>query len=302
VLPYQLFMGRNDALKTCAGYVKNFGEEYGLKVVDYWLTLYNITKKIQAIDPTTTIIGADRVHPGPVGHFIMGYTFLKATQVQPCISEIVINANKENAKIKLALNCNVSHVHSTEHVISFDCIEKSLPFPVMKDAEEALKLVPFNEDLNREVLKISNLRPGMYRLSIDKIIIGYYSDKELGKGVNLSENPKTPQYIQALKVLSLFQEFWKLESSTRWLRAIEIGRLGSKKSYSLSDGENYFNTLIKRNTDTTKAAYKDAISLRTTYLDSKTNESEMLVKMEKLHDLIYQINQPIVHKYEIIKE
>ncbi|MDD4920853.1 MAG: SGNH/GDSL hydrolase family protein [Bacteroidales bacterium] len=301
-LPSQVFMGRNDALKICAGYIKSAGEKYGLKVVDYWTILNDITTRLQASDSTATVISGDRVHPGPVGHFVMGYEFLKTMKVQPYVSQVEIDANKTDPKSIVALNCIITNPRISPQALSFSSLEHALPFPVMKNAEQALSLVPFTEELNKEVLKVKSLKSGIYQLMIDGIVIGTYSNMDFEKGINLSQKANTPQNIQTLKVLKLFQNYWNLEATVRWVRGLEIGRFNSEKYKSLKDIEDYFNAQIALIKDTTSVAYKDMIKNRDNFLDGKSKEKDMLAKMQDLHDQIYLINQPVVHQFEILKK
>jgi hypothetical protein len=70
--------------------------------------------------------------------------------------------------------------------------------------------VPFTNDLNREVLQVIGLRAGYWQLTIDGKPIHDYSAEQLAAGVNLAEQPSTPQYEQALAVLRLMQARTKL--------------------------------------------------------------------------------------------
>ena len=299
VLPAESFFGRNDALKTCADYVKEFGKKYDLKGIDYWSLMEKITRQVQLTNPNETIIGQDRVHPGPVGHFIMSYQFLKSMKIQPLISDIVIYSGKSG---KLSTeNCTITDLSIKDKQIQFTCLEKSLPFPVVKNTERALELVPFMNELNREFITIKRLKQGNYQLKIDDVNLGTYSEKEFDRGINLATITGSPQYIQALKVLTLFQEYWHSEAQLRWVRAIEIGRLNPKNIYTVDEAEKLFNTQINETTDTTGTVYKDLIYLRKNYVDIKNNEKQKKDNMVSLHKLIYQVNQPVAHQYEIVK-
>jgi hypothetical protein len=292
-------IGRNDGLKEYAGYIKEFGKKYNLPVVDYWTIMNEITQKVQATDSTATIIGADRVHPGPVGHFIMAYQFLKTTGVQAGVSNIVLTAGK--TIITGSLNVRISNIKNGNKGISFTCLENSLPFPIPQGADWAIKLVPFTDDLNKEMVCVKGLNPGNYQLKIDGQLAGTYTAKELAAGINLALNKNTPQYAQSQKILHYFEDYWKLEAITRYIRGMEMGRLQAKKIYTLPQARQYFEQAVAATKDTTTAAYKDLISFRNTYLPAKAKQAESLAQMKALHDLIYKDNQPVPHHFEIIK-
>jgi hypothetical protein len=76
-------LGVNDALHACGQYLDTLATRHGLTVVDYGSILNRLNDRLQSRDPAATIVGTDRVHPGPTGHFVMTYQFLKSTGVQP---------------------------------------------------------------------------------------------------------------------------------------------------------------------------------------------------------------------------
>jgi lysophospholipase L1-like esterase len=291
--------GRNGALKICARYVKELGAKYGLKVVDYWSVMNEVNKKYQETDSTRTIIGADRVHPGAIGHFIMAYEFLRSTEPKTLISSLVLDAGHPAKSI--VVNGSVSDVKAGDEKISFNWKENALPFPVAKDAQPALALVPFITTLNQETLKISDLKPGNYHVSIDGKPAGVFSNTQLSEGVDLAQNTATPQYIQSAKILKLFQQYWQMESKARYLRAIEAGRM-SARNYSVAGAEDFFRTKLAAIKDTTSAAYKNLITFQKDYMPAKRQQAETIAKMLELHNTIYAENKPVAHRFEIVKQ
>ncbi len=291
--------GRNGALKICAGYVKGFGAKYGLKVVDYWTLMLEVNKKYQAADSTRTIIGPDRVHPGAIGHFIMGYEFLRSTEEKPIISSVVLDANHRTAP--LVISGAISAVKLNITGASFDLKENALPFPVARDAQPALALVPFTKVLNQETLKVTNLMTGAYSLRIDGTPIGLFSNEQIAVGINLSEYPLTPQNVQAAKILTLFQRYWQLEAKVRYIKALEAGRMNAR-NYSAAGAEEFFKTRLAGVKDTASATYKNLISFQKDYMPVKRQQAEMMAKMQELHNTIYIENKPTNHHFELIKQ
>ena len=56
------------------------------------------------------------------------------------------------------------------------------------------------KEFNQEILKVDGLKSGNYDVSIDGEKIGTYPAVELGEGINLAENMRTPQYQQAIQI------------------------------------------------------------------------------------------------------
>ena len=68
--------GCNDGLGKCAEIVRQLASKYQAKVIDLHgpMTAFNLQQ--QKSDPTYTLIGPDRVHPGLPGNLMMAWLFL----------------------------------------------------------------------------------------------------------------------------------------------------------------------------------------------------------------------------------
>ena len=179
--------------------------------VDMGAVMNPINARLQAADPKATLVGGDRVHPGAVGHAVMAYAVLKAQGVAPDVARIAIDAATGQAG-KLA-GCTVENLVRDGQGLSFTCLEQALPFVLPAAASKALDLVPFTDDLNREMLSVAGLPPGRWELRIDTSDVGAYTAAELAAGVNLATAAKTPQYQQALALARLNDERNALEAN-----------------------------------------------------------------------------------------
>jgi lysophospholipase L1-like esterase len=209
--------GVNDALKACAEADRKLAARVGAGLVDFSAPMEAINRAGQAKDPNFTVVGPDRVHPGPVGHLVMAYLFLKEQRLSPTVAEMEIDAPQ--AKIVKQDNCRISSVTAKGGEVSFTCLADALPFPVDTDNEKALELVPFTEDLNKEMLKVVGLPEGHYELSIDGHSILATTAVALNNGINLATIRETPQYKQAKEVRSFLTERALIEG--RKLRTID---------------------------------------------------------------------------------
>jgi lysophospholipase L1-like esterase len=196
--------GVNDALKACGDASRKLAARYKAGRVDFNGPMEALNKTGQAKDPGFTIIGGDRVHPGPVGHLVMAYLFLKAQGISPTVADMAIDA-QQRAVLKQD-NCEISALSLTNGTLSFTCLEKALPFPSDASNEKALELVPFTADLNRETLKVTGLPEDKYELLIDGLPVLKTNATALTDGLNLAMLKNTPQYRQALRVQQLIAE------------------------------------------------------------------------------------------------
>ena len=213
--------GVNGALGKCASMVRTWAAEHRTGLVNCYEVMNSINQRQQALDPAYSITGAgknwnDRVHPGPVGNLVMAYTILKAQSLPRYVAKISPAAAEQ-------ANCRIEKLKTSASGAEFDCLENALPFVPPAQASGALKLVPFMEELNQELLTIADLAEGIYALTIDDQAVGVFSAKDLKAGVNLAENALTPQYKQSAQAAELMV---KLETAGENLREVATMRYG----------------------------------------------------------------------------
>ncbi len=80
---------------------------------------------------------------------------------------------------------------------------------------DGLKLVPFAEELNQELLYVGNLAAGNYRLLMDGQSIADLTAETFPFGINMAELTNTPQYQQADQVLFLNEERFGIAQHVR---------------------------------------------------------------------------------------
>ncbi len=214
-------VGANSALGACAEKMKEWSIQYKAGLVDFYGRMNAINAAEQKKSPSFTIVGKDRIHPGPVGHFVMAYAFLKDTGMTPWVAKIKVDG--KNGAVLEATNCTISKTSASHGKLAFECLENSLPFPIPPDASTALALVPFVRELNQELLTVPNLPAGKWSLAIDGQTCGEYSSQELTAGVNLATNDKTPQYQQAAAIMLENDKRMKLASMERNNVRLEYG-------------------------------------------------------------------------------
>lgn len=298
LLKAQNAFGVNNALDSCGIMVEKLARKYNSRLIDYRTVMAKVNKDLQKKDPTATIIGPDRVHPGSAGHLLMAYQFLKQTNSPVYVSKISVDKGaKPGADL---FNCALTNLKRTATELSFSCLEYSLPFPVKDTAAEALKWVPFTTDLNQQILKIAGLDSGNYELFIDGQLIASCSGQDLKQGLNLALIKQTPQYKQALKVMDLCMEYRRNEGLLRNLKFVEIGQ--SLNSQQLNDTA-LVKTILDKNL--TKYAQSEHYNYYQTqfknYLLNKPKQAGFEKKLEAIRTQIYLINKPVIHEFKLIR-
>lgn len=167
--------GANAAVTRCADFTRGLATEHNLPLVDFNGPMNRITSEFQKTNPAFTLM-SDRVHPTPGGYLVMAYQFLKAMDVPAVV------ATSEPTRT------------------SFTYRPRALPLPFDAAQRRFLPLVPFQEELNREILRVPGLGEGQYEVVMDGAVIGAWWGAELTTGVNLATVVKTPGYLRALEI------------------------------------------------------------------------------------------------------
>ena len=299
-----IFPGKNEVLLKINDFQRESARDNGWGFIDLNRPMLEINRREQMADSAFSLCGIDRIHPDNDGQMVMTYLILKAQGLAgKKVAEISVNANTLKA-IHLD-NCAVSDIHLENNVLAFHYMAKALPFPIdtvprhgwgnKKTQRDALDLVPFIEEFNQEILKVSNLKKGAYQLLIDGIPIAKFSSSELGNGINMALLSNTPQYRQALKVMFLNEERFEVEKRFRDYHWMEYSFL-RKKGITDIEGSAALDTLhhylpndgfLKMSYDIfTKARHPEVRDAWQIYMDA-------------IVDKIYKINQPVRHYIEI---
>ena len=234
------------------------------------------------------------MHPGPIGHFVMAYAFLKAQNVPQAVATVSVNARKKKADTPV--NCKIDKVTASKTQVEFDALENALPMVVPEEAKPALKLVPFEGQFNQEIVRVAGLKKGTYELKIDQSTIGEYSAEELKKGVDIAENPATPQYQQSAAVTTINTDRTKTAARIRDIVAVKYPM--SRAKVDVLDHE----VLLKRLQDQVAAAKThDAAYNRVVAALKDAEESGKLdAEYEELTAAMYKAAQPRSHHFVLV--
>lgn len=192
----------NDGLAMMAEFVRYRAAMDKVLCVDLQRDICALNAIGQAKDPSFSVLraddgkGLDRIHPRAFGHTLFAYSFLMA---QGCPAEVdtIVRDAKGAARLE------------------FTCTEKALPMPLTKRMKEGAALVPFAQNLNTELLRVTNLASGNYAVKIDGKEVARATAAELAKGLNLADNEATPMYQQAAAAAQINSRVWTLQRDVR---------------------------------------------------------------------------------------
>ena len=291
-------LGCNDALIECSNHIKSIASQYDATVVDLNTPMKNIMDRELQNDSLFTIIGKDRVHPKTTGHFIMFHEILSTIESPGVVAQISIDLNQNN-RIKTQ-NCSVNELQVSSEKIIFNCLENSLPFPLTSALDTALRLVPFQKNINQEILQIIGLNKGSYDLFIQDKLINTFSAKQLNEGVNLSSEFNTPQYKQAKDIMNLCQEYRKTGYQ---LRAVPFIAFKYLRDYNGPDTLNnkkiFLDDKLKKIEGQPFYNYiKKSIQ---EYNETLPKLDSLKIRLKQIERIIYKKNKPRTMNWSIIK-
>ena len=182
----------NNTLGEFAEAAKELAEAEGVTFADvHGLMLDAMTAAKLKYGKQYPLAGADGVHPGPNGHLVMAYAFLKALGCSGDVGTITVDLKAATATATgghqvLSASHGVVELESTRYPFCFSGDPKE------PTTRSAIDFVPFNEDLNRYMLVVRN--PPSANLKVTwGATSRVFSAADLEKGINLAEKfPDNP--------------------------------------------------------------------------------------------------------------
>ncbi|MEN6546114.1 MAG: SGNH/GDSL hydrolase family protein [Armatimonadia bacterium] len=287
------FPGVNGALARCGQIGRELADKYHGSVIDLNGPMTALNLEHQKTDPKFTVIGPDRVHPGDLGMMVIAYYFLIGQNAPALVSRVAIADGKADTA-----NADLTNLKTTDQGLSFDLLEKSLPWPIEASARPALDLVPLEQNLNQQQFA-ATVPAGTYRLTIDNQPVGDYTAEALKAGLNLALNDKTPQYQQALKVWQTNEQRSALEIRIRTMAQIQaIIKPRGVNEDDPAAAEASFNEWLSRVGESMHPYFKSQFNV---YKSTRTDLPNLKQQIETLQQQLWQLNQPQPHHYELTR-
>ena len=298
--------GKNDAILKIIDAQRASAKKNDWGFVDFNQPMRELSLKEQEKDSTFTFCRIDRIHPDNDGQMVMAYLFLKAQGLAGNeVSSVSIDAHRSS--ITARKNCKVSKLKKNGSNLTFDYLAEALPYPLdsvsrsgwgsKRSQRDAMQLVPFMEEFNQERFQVTNLEKGTYRLTIDNQFIDDFSAEQLADGINLADNPNTPQYQQAMKIMYLNEERFEVEKRFREYLWTEYSFL-KKEGLLFADNQQAIDKL--------KEYLPKDVFLRMSY-DWYVKAMHPEVRevwgnyMKTIVETIYKINKPVTHTVSLTK-
>jgi len=201
----------NDTLAKYGDGVKELATKENQPFYNLHALMLDVQTKAKAENPQFTMI-PDGVHPTNAGHAIMAYALLKALGCDEQASGLEIDAVKSVSKPD---RCRVSDLKVADTTLTFTRTDKALPTCFDPDVAQVTKYFPLMDELNQYQFKVTGLKAGNWKLTVDNIEVGTFSDTELAAGVNLATKPGPWQVLgkqvntDSLAAESLYFTTWR---------------------------------------------------------------------------------------------
>ncbi len=285
--------GANEALAKCSALLKTMAAEKGLGYVDFNAPMLMANRVVQRDNPRATIVSSDRVHPGPVGTLMMAYLLLKGQGVPAEVAVVEVDVAEPNRT--KATNCTLSAMETATDRVSYDYLPAALPFPAVGHYQETDRVIPFTDELNREMITVHGLKDGVYKLEMDGIEVGRFTAGELSEGINIAIAPRNPGQRQSQTVMKSIMARVAIEQNVRRMRECERYL---PEGLNIADFE-----AVKAHMEAHIEKHKPddhLAKLFKGYLEvHKPNATEYFQQMDTLHRQAYADSRPQVRKVSI---
>lgn len=299
-----ILKGKNSAISEIIASQEKAASEHGWGFVDFNAPMVELAKELQTKDSTYSFCPQDRIHPDKDGQMVMAWLFLKAQG----LSGKKVAAFDVNAKRRKAVsveNCSISSIEGGRNGISFDYLANALPYPCDSISEhgwgnihsqrDAMKIIPFVEEFNQEILKVTGLDEGNYLFEIDGQAIDVLSSKALAEGVNMATYTDTPQYRQASMIMYLNEERLEVEKRFREYVWMEYNMFKNTDQLFADDWKSIemINERAPKDWFVGASNYWYRKSYYPEIRDTWQNYMDDIVKR------IYSVNKPVSHKISL---
>lgn len=180
----------NQTLSVLGGIAKETAAESHADFADLHSLLLEVMRKAKAkYGDSYHVCGQDGIHPARNGHLVMAYSMLKGLGMDGQIAEIKMDY--PSGKTQVSAGHKVVRSERGRVTLASTrwpfCFWPAPSKPNPSSETTILPFLPFNQDLNRFILKVTNLPSSGAEVQFGSGNFHYFSREDLEKGVNLSE-------------------------------------------------------------------------------------------------------------------
>lgn len=273
----------NGVLELYGSWLRETAWQRKLDFVDVNAAMSRLLVRRRKSNPAFKLT-ADGIHTDATGDIVIAATLLDAMGMPAEVSAIHVTRTQDGWTHE-ARGGNLTELEAVGSRVQFTFHADALPWVVGDEARRGYELTSAGEKLNRERLRISGLPPGRYELRIDGQHVGTYTSSDFGIGVELQDNPKTPQHQQAVRMAELNRRrnnFMRSYAKGWFLWALRAPERSWMNDHQPGDDRyDEFNGRIQQS----EAALKST--------------PELLRRADEMIPQVYEAARPEPHVYEI---
>jgi lysophospholipase L1-like esterase len=219
VIDAKNLVGKNESLARYGEILKEHAAKYNCHVVDFHTPMTQLNLERQKRDPQFTFTGLDRSHPQSEGCLLMSYLFLKQQGI--IIEPTKLGIGYKEKSLEYCNNCKVEDLSFGNNKIMFTYKPGFLPYYLDETYTKVNQLVPLTNDFNTEILRITGIPFGKYKLLIDGKTVGIYTSDQFEYGINLALEKNNPIMEIAKRIREDNMKRFEVEQKIRTIRYVE---------------------------------------------------------------------------------
>lgn len=204
------YVGTDAALARMTEELKKLADAEGCLMLDLHSPMRDETLLRLKSDPGFSFIGGDRVHPKSSGHLFMALRMLEAQGMgrNSSLLEIDAKSGKEGRLERF----EVKSVKVSDKGVEVACKESCLPVALDKSLASSELFKESCDRLYSCVVKVAGLDAGLYELRLDGALLGEADAARLAEGLELSSLKSYPPLADAVKLSSMNDARFGIES------------------------------------------------------------------------------------------
>jgi len=214
--------GYNDALAEQKKFLQELAEEFDARVIDMNTPLVEANERFRKLrNADVSVIGEDRIHPGPLGAWLMTHAYLTQTGANG-LAQVTINA--ETMRVTSITEADIYNLSGSARDFSFTYNPWRLPMYPSEAYSVANELVPLTDWYNNERLSIIGLeKDGKYELLINGVVAGVFPGHELfGHPIDLANLPLNPNHVRAGEMYRIAEDLRAQDDDLRRVRLLQL--------------------------------------------------------------------------------
>lgn len=163
----------------------------GAETIDVQRSMRKVQRHVLAVNKgqkdaakQTKLHVEDGVHLNDLGQLAMAVAILKGLGAPAEVSSAEIDA--KGGQAKSSTGCTITNVKTSPDGVAFDRLDEGLPLNFGTFGALNFLYVPVPEELNRYMLAVGGLAAGKYDLFAGGRLLGKFTAKQLGAGLNIS--------------------------------------------------------------------------------------------------------------------